>query len=186
MNAWWTTLTRRNWQVAATLAAFLVFAAVHALVFRPTLARYHRDVQRAIALGMPVEATGAPPAASGRLTSLLADNSLLPAVAEEQGASGALTAGLLDEVTRLAARAGLQVLATEQGTVTQLPASVQVRAHLKLRGRFAELVDLLGAISRSGSLITLDRFTLEGDAGADQDIEVWLTQLVLKRTRTAR
>jgi ABC-type Fe3+-siderophore transport system permease subunit len=84
MNPFWTNLARRNWQAVAALLIFLVFALVHALVFRPVLARYHRDVQRATELGMPLEATGAPPAASARLTALLADNSLNAAVAEEQ------------------------------------------------------------------------------------------------------
>jgi hypothetical protein len=186
MNPYVTGLARRNWQALAALAVFLVFAAVHAAVFRPALARYRRDVRQATELGMPLDAAGGSPAASARVTALIAGNSLVAAVAEEQGTSGALTAGLLDEVTRLVAKSGLAVVATEQGVVTQLPGSVQVRAHLKLSGRYADFVDLLGRLSRSGNLVTVDRFDLQGDASEALGIEVWLTQHILKRTRSAR
>ncbi len=186
MNPYWTNLARRNWQVIAALLVFLGFAAAHAAAFQPLLARYRRDVRQAAELGMPLAATGARPAASPRAAALLAGNSLNTAVAEEQGTSGALTAALLDEVTRLVAKCGLEVVATEQGLVTQLPSSVQVRAHLKLRGRYAAFVDLLGELSRSGSLVALDRFVLQAGAGDGQDIEVWMSQLILKRTRSAR
>jgi hypothetical protein len=186
MNPAWEGFARRNWQAFAALLVFLVFAAVHAVVFRPVLARYQRDVRQATELGMPLDAAGGSPAASARVSALIAGNSLNAAVAEEQGTSGALTAGLLDEVTRLVSRAGLQIVATEQGMVTQLPGSVQVRAHLKLRGRYAAFVDLLGRFSRSGTLVTVDRFSLQTAGGDDLDIEVWLTQHILKRSRSAR
>jgi len=186
MNPYWTNLARRNWQTIAALLVCLGFAATHAAAFQPVLARYRRDVRQAAELGMPLDATGTQPAASPRTAALLAGNSLNAAVAEEQGTSGALTAGLLDEVTRLVAKCGLEVVATEQGLVTQLPSSVQVRAHLKLRGRYAAFVDLLGELSRSGSLVAVDRFTLQAGAGGRQDLEVWMSQLILKRTRSAR
>lgn len=186
MSPSWTSFARRNWQAVAALLVLVAFAGVHVAAFRPVLARYHRDLQHAVELGMPLDASGTPVAASARVTTLLAGNSLNAAVAEEQGTSGALTAGLLDEVTRLVARCGLQVVATEQGLVTQLPGSVQVRAHLKLRGRYAAFVDLLGGISRSGTLVAVDRFELKAAGGDGQDIEVWLTQHILKRTRSAR
>jgi hypothetical protein len=186
MNPYWTNLARRNWQAVAALLVCLGFAAAHNAAFRPALARYRSSVRQAAELGMPLDATGAQRAASPRVTALLARNSLNTAVAEEQGTSGALTAGLLDEVTRLVAKCGLEVVATEQGLVTQLPSSVQVRAHLKLRGRYAAFVDLLGELARSGSLVAVERFTLQAGAGGGQDIEVWMSQLILKRTRSGR
>ena len=185
MNPVWARLARRNWQALAAVLVFLVFAAVHAATFRPTLGRYRADVQRAVGMGMPVDG-GVPAMASARVTALLTDNSLNAAVAEEQGTSGALTAGLLDIVTRAAARRGLEVLATEQGLVTQLPSTVQVRAHLKLRGRYDDFVGLMGDLARARALVALDRFTIQGGDPPRQEIEVWLSQLVLKRTRGTR
>jgi len=185
MSPFWKDLARRNPQPVAALLVFLTFVAVHAAAFQPGLTRHRRTMDQAARLGMSLDAIGMQPTASPRAAALLADISLNTAVAEEQGTSGALTANLLDEVTRLVAKSGLEVVATEQGLVTQLPASVQVRAHLKLRGHYAEFVDLLGRISRSRSLIAVDRFTLQAGAGGGQDIEVWMSQLVLKRTRSA-
>lgn len=186
MNPFWMNLARRNWQAIAALLVCLGFAAAHAAVFQPALARYRTGLQHAARLGTPFDATGMRPAASPRTTALLNGNSLNAAVAEEQGSSGALTAGLLDEVTRLVAKCGLDVVATEQGLVTQLPSSVQVRAHLKLRGRYAAFANLLGELARSGSLVAVERFTLQAGVGGRQDIEVWMSQLVLKRTPGAR
>lgn len=186
MNPCWMNLARRNWQAVAALLVCLGFATAHAAIFRPALARYRTGLQQATRLGTPFDATGAQPATSPRTAALLAANSLNTAVAEEQGTSGALTAGLLDEVTRLVAKCGLEVVATEQGLVTQLPSSVQVRAHLKLRGRYAAFVNLLGELARSGSLVAVERFTLQAGAGGGQDLEVWMSQLILKRTPGAR
>ena len=186
MSPYWTNLARKNWQAVAALLVCLGFAAAHAAAFQPMLTRYRASLRQATELGMPLDATGAPPAASPRTAALLAGNSLNAEVAEEQGTSGALTAGLIDEVTHRAAKCGLEVVATEQGLVTQLPSSVQVRAHLRLRGRYAAFVDLLGELSRSGSLLAVDRFTLQASAGGSQNIEVWMSQVVLKRTRSTR
>jgi hypothetical protein len=186
MNPAWMNLARRNWQATAALIVCLGFAAAHLAAFRPVLARHRNDILRAAKLGAPFDFNSEQPAASPRTAALLARNSLNAAVAEEQGTSGALTASLLDEVTRLVAKCGLEVVATEQGLVTQLPSSVQVRAHLKLRGRYAQFVDLLGELDRSGSLVAVERFTVQAGAGSGQDIEVWMNQLVLKRTRSAR
>jgi hypothetical protein len=185
MNPYVRLLARRNWQALAAVLVFLVSAGVHEAGVRPLLARYQKDVQRAVALGMPLEGAGAPPTASSRVTALISSNSLAAAEAEEQGSSGGLTSALLDRLTRLSAKSGLEVVGTEQGLVTQLPTTVLVRAHLKLRGSFAEFVDLLDTLSRSGALISVDRFTLHARQDEGEDIEVWMSQLVLKRTRGA-
>ncbi len=186
MSPTWMNLARRNRQAFAALLVCLAFAVAHAAVFQPVLARYRKDARRATELGMPLDADSALPAPSQRAAILFAGNSLNAVVAEEQGASGALTAGLLDEVTRSVAKCGLEVVSTEQGLVTQLPSSVQVRAHLKLRGRYSAFVDLLGELSRSGNLIAVERFSLQAGAAGGQDIEIWMSQLILKRTRGSR
>jgi hypothetical protein len=180
----WLDLARKNWQALVALAAFLAFAVGHATVFGPLAARYRNDVRVAAEMGMPVDLTGAPSTASASVRALLERNSLNAAVAQEQGTSGELTAGLLDELTRLAARHRLTVLSTEQGLVTQLPTTVQVRAHLRLRGSYGAFVDLLGDLARSRTLIAADRFTIRAGPGRSQSIDVRFSQLILKRTRS--
>jgi hypothetical protein len=179
-------LIRKSWLPAAALLAFLAFAAIHAAAFRPLRERYQSGVRRAVELGMPLDGSSAPAAASPRILNLLAAISLDAAAAEERGTSGVLTAGLLDETARLAARHGLEVRATEQGLVTQLPSRVQVRAHLRLRGRYASFVGLLGDLARPNRLLAVDRFAIHAGPSASQDIDLWATQLILKRPRSLR
>lgn len=186
MNAYWTQFARRNWQVLAAVALVAAFTLVHAAAFRPALARYRRATGQAVRLGIPVDASSTAPGPSGRVVSLLARNSLTPAAAEEQGASGALTSGLLGDITRLAAKNGLQVVSTEQGLVTQLPGSVLVRAHFQMNGSYGRFVGLLDDLARAGTLITLERFTIGGAAVRGGNIEIWVSRLVLKRTGGAR
>ncbi len=179
-------LARRHWQVTIVIAVFALFSGVHAAVFGPALVRYRATVRRAAELGMPLDPESQPPGAPAVVLALLGDNSLNAALAEQQGNSGALTAGLLDEATGLAARSGLAVLSTDQGLVTQLSGSVQVRAHLRMRGTYAGFVRFLDATAGSRTLLSVDRFTMNAPAAGAAEIEVWLTQLVLKRTAGAR
>ena len=185
MSPAWTIVLQRNRAATTAVVVALLFALLHAVMFRPVLSRYRRAAQQAAELGMPLDAVSAPPSASAKVSALLNDNSLNAAVAEEQGTSGALTAGLLDDVTRLAARRGLEVLATEQGLVTQMPGSVQVRAHLKLRGSYAQFVGLLADLARTRTLYGVDRFALE-QAGGVTGIQVWISQIILKRAAARR
>ncbi len=186
MNVDWAAVARRHWALVLATAILLGFAVVHAATFRPTLRRYQADSRQAAELGMPLDPGAAPAGISGPEAALLAENSLAADVAEDQGGSGSLTADLIDTLNRLAARSGLAVVATERGLVTQLPGTVQVRAHLKLRGDYAGFVRLLDAMSGSRRLIRLDRFAMQPGAGGAAEVDAWFTQLLLKRRAGAR
>ena len=186
MNPAWTQFARRHWQILAALLLFAGFTIVHATAFRPALERYRSATARATRLGIPLGVPDAAPAPPARVLALLSDNSLDPAAAEEQGASGTLTAGLLGEVARLATDRGLEVLSTEQGLVTQLPGAVVVRARFRLGGGYARFTGLLDDLARAGTLITLERFTIEGTDSRAGNVEIWVSRLVLKRTGAQR
>lgn len=175
-------LPRHARPVAVALLAFLAFTAVHFTVFRPALGRYRAAVHEAATLGVPPDPGQTPQPASPRLLALVETNSLDAAVAEERGSSGALTAGLLSRMSRLADARGLDIIATEQGLVTQLPASVQVRAFLRLRGDYAAFTRFLGGLAGSDALCAVERFSLRQDAeGQPPVLEVWVSQSFLKR-----
>jgi hypothetical protein len=179
-------VARRHWQISAALAVFAVFAAVHTAAFGPALKRYRAVVRQAAELGMPVDPAAWNPGMPAAVSALLANNSLNAALAEEQGNSGTLTAELLDDLTWLAARDGLAVLSTEQGMVTQLPGSVQVRAHVRMRGSYAAFVRFLRSAAESRILLSVDRFSMRSPGAGPADIEAWVTRLVLKRRTGAR
>ena len=89
-------------------------------------------------------------------------------------------------MARLATDRGLEVLSTEQGLVTQLPGAVVVRARFRLGGGYARFIGLLDDLARAGTLITLERFTIEGTDSRAGNVEIWVSRLVLKRTGAQR
>lgn len=177
---------RRPWPALAALLVLAGFSIVHAFWFRPDARRYQRVLQQANDMGMGLDPAKSPPLPSPQVYTLLSRNSLRAAVAETQGNSGALTAAMLENLTRIASRRGMEVVSTEQGQVTQLKNSVQVRAHLRLRGRYASFVGFLDDLARSGTLFAVDRFTLESGQGRNQNLELWMSQYILKQSETAR
>ena len=118
-----------------------------------------------------------------RLFALISNNTLPAATAEEQGNSGELTAELLGDLTKLTSKHGIIVLTTEPGLLTQLPQSVQVRAHLRGRCRYAEFVALLDEMARGQALFSLDRFSYASQPGGDAMLELWISRFVLKQQK---
>ncbi|TMQ69070.1 MAG: hypothetical protein E6K80_12915 [Candidatus Eisenbacteria bacterium] len=121
-----------------------------------------------------------------RVLALLTDNSI-PASGSAMGQeSGAMTAGLLEDLTQLTTRHGLQVLATEPGANVQEAHAVQVRAHLKIRCSFAEFAAFLDDLSRGPRLIAIDRFDFVTGNGGEPVLDLWVTRYILKQTEGRR
>jgi hypothetical protein len=76
----------------------------------------------------------------------------------------------------------MDVIATEPGATARLPRAVQVRAHLRVTCTFGEFVAFLDDLSRSGRLISVDRFGLQSTSSGRQTLDLWLTRYVLKQT----
>jgi Tfp pilus assembly protein PilO len=111
---------------------------------------------------------------------MIGDNTLPTAIANEQGGSGMLTAALLEEVTRLAERSGLEVLETEPNPISSDAHAIQVRARLQMRGPYAAFVAMLDALARQRRLFAVERFTVS-PTGATRAIDLTVSRLVLKR-----
>ena len=116
-----------------------------------------------------------------RVFALLTDHALPSADATERAASGALTAGLLEDLNQIAGQRGLAVLATEPGPISQDPQSVRVRAHLKMRGSYPAFVAWLSDIAKGRSLTSLDRFALQPGESGTMQIDLWVSRYVLKQ-----
>lgn len=170
---------RRHWQLAGGACVFLVLAVLHVLWFLPTAKRYQALLKAANQTDLmdPAQAT---PSVPPRLFALLEKNSLPGAQVTERGNSGQLTVAMLEDLTGLAAQAGLDVSLTEPGPVAPVGQAIELRAHLRLHGRYREFTDFVALLRRAGRLDALERFTLNasGDALA---IEVWVKRLVLKQ-----
>ena len=177
---------RRQWPLVSAAAVFLLFTLLHLAAFQPALRRYQAALKQAGEIGVSLDMDSAPPMMPARVFALLSDNSLPAAAAERQGGSGELTANLLDDISRLASKHGMDVIATEPGAITKLPRAVQVRAHVRVNCSFGEFVAFLDDLSRSGRFIAVDRFSLLSVATGGRMLDLWVTRYVLKQTGARR
>jgi Type II secretion system (T2SS), protein M subtype b len=174
---------RRNWPLVGAVGFFALFMLVHQLAFQPAAKRYQKVVQEASDLGLPLDLTRAPALIPPRVLALVVDNALPPAEAQRQGSSGQLTASLLEGLTRTVNDQGLDVLATQPGAVIQQPNYVQVRAYVKARGRYSEVVSLMNTLATGRQLIGVDRFTLIPETSGRVELDLWVSRFVLKQER---
>lgn len=172
---------RRQWTLVAAVIVFLLFVLSELLWFRPVVKRFDAVLKQGKEMGMAVDPNQAPAVLPPRVFALLVDNTLPAAAAQEQGSSGALTAKLLEDLTELTSRLGIQVLATEPGSITQQPGSVQVRAHLKLRCRYNQFLALLDDLANGARLYSIDRFTLNDEPTGGESLEIWVSRYLLKQ-----
>jgi len=183
MNPIWTAALRRNWPLVGAIGIFLAFALVHQLLFIPAARRYEAAVKRAAELGLALDPAQAPSLLPPRVFALVADNALPSAEAQELGNSGVLSARLLEDLTRAIDQHGMEVMMTEPGPVTQGSYSVQVRAYLKARGRYSQLVSLLDDLAKGHELIGIDRFTLAAQPSGQETVDLWVSRLILQQDR---
>ncbi len=172
---------RRHWPLVGAVGLFAIFSLVHQVFFQPTARRYGAAVKQASELGLSLDPEKAPVMLPPRVFALVADNALPSAQAQDLGNSGVLTARLLEDFTRMLGQHGMEVMMTEPGAVTQESHSVQVRAYLKVRGRYDQLVSLFDDLARSKTLIAVDRFTLVSQEPAHEMLDIWVSRLVLKQ-----
>ena len=186
MNPFWAAELRRNWPLFGAIAIFIVFTASDQLLFQPAARRYQSAVKQATDLGMPIEPAAPTPVLPPRLFALLTDNALPAAAAQEQGNSGELTATFLEDLTALFNRHGMQLIGTEPGPVSQQSNSVQVRAHVRLRCKYADYLALLEDLAHSNKLISVDRFLYTTDDAGTPVLEMWVSRYVIKQTQGRR
>lgn len=178
---------RAHWPVALAAAVLAAFLAVQAGVHAPLQARFERALGRAGSLGAVLDpARGAVPAAiPPRVYTLLMENSAAGDEVDARAQAGTLGADLVQQLSSLATLQRLDVVVAEPGAVTQQPGWNEVRAHLRMRGSWAHWLAFLDAVSHSGRLLAIERFSISPAEGGALDIEVWIAGATLKRRRTA-
>ena len=172
---------RSRWPLLLSGAVLLVFAIVHTLLFQPVAKRYQDALARAGAVGAALRGSEGAPALPPRVFTLLMTNSLPANEADQKGASGALGAELVQQLSAMAGRHGLEVVVAEPGVLSQMNSAVEVRAHLKVRGGYAGLVGLLDEMARGGRLILVERFSVLPATSGRYDIELWVSSCLLRR-----
>jgi hypothetical protein len=174
---------RRHWQLVLAAAVCALFGAVHAAAFRPAADHYDLAIRRASDLGLAVDPTRAIAVTPPRLLVVLAANMLPASVADVGRESGALAASMLEELTQLTHRHGMQVVVAEPGLTSQEAKAVQIRAHLRIQCTFPQFVAFLDDLSREGSLISVDRFAMIQGRDGKSLLDLWVTRYVIKETK---
>ena len=180
INPIWVAAIRRQWPLVGAVALFLVFLLVNATLFRPAANRYQAAVRRAQSLGLSLEPSAStliPP----RVSAMLAANALPASVARENGESGALSAGLIEAVSRLAAQRRLNVQLTEPGPTSQQPQAAVVRAHLRAIGTYEAFLGFLEDLAAHERLLAVDRFSLQPGAAGSIIIDMHVSRYILKQ-----
>lgn len=176
---------RRMWPVAATMGVFAVFLVVHTLFYVPLAKRYDRALARAGSMGAILDPSrgAAPVAMPPRVYAVLMENSAPEADADSRAQAGTLGAELVQQVSTLATQQRLEIVVAEPGPMTQQAGWNEARAHVRMRGSWAQYLALLDALASSGRLYRVERFVVAPGAGAPAEIELWLSCATLKRRK---
>ncbi len=184
MNPVLATRLRRQWPMFSAFVVTAIFLLVHMVVFQPLAQRYRTALAEAAKLGLmldPAHPAGRP-ALPPRVFSLLASNSLTAHDADAGIQSGSLTADMVQSLSTLTAKHGLEIVVADPGQPTQQANSIELRAHLRLRGHYADFVALLDDLARGGSLWMIERFSMVPGADGRVEIEAWFARCLLRRT----
>jgi hypothetical protein len=173
---------RRFWPALAALLVLALLSIVHSLVFAPLAGRYHQQLQAAAELGAPLDPRLVLAPLPPRVTDMLRKNSLSEAEANQLSQSGFLATDLVRRLAGVAVGVGIDVAASEPGTVAQTPGTVEVRAELRLRGRYSQVVRLLDALDKERSLYRIDRLSLAPLPGGSVEAKLLVARVFLKRS----
>ena len=172
----------RFWPALAALLVLALLSSVHSLVFSPLAGRYRQQLQAAGELGAPLDPRLVLAPLPRRVTDMLRKNSLSEAEADQQSQSGFLATDLVRRLAGTAVGCGIDVAASEPGGVTQTTRTVEVRAQLRLRGRYAQIVRLLDSLASEHSLYRIERLSLSPLPGGLVETKLEVARLLLKRS----
>ena len=151
-------------------------------MFSPLAGRYRQQLEAAGELGAPLDPRLVLAPLPPRVTDMLRKNSLSEAEANQLSQSGFLATDLVRRLAGVAVGVGIDVAASEPGSVTQTASTVEVRAGLRLRGRYAQVVKLLDALANERSLYRIERLSLAPLPGGLVESKLEVARVFLKRS----
>jgi hypothetical protein len=175
----------RFWPALASLLVLALFWCVHTFAFGPLAARYHAQLAAAGDLGAPFDPRLASAPLPPRVIDLMRRNSIAAADADRLSQSGFLATDLVRRVSQTAVDCGIDVAGSEPGVATQTGTTVEVRAHLRLRCKYAQFVELLDDLADEHTFYRVERMALSPQPNGLVDAEVWVARVLLKRVGTS-
>ena len=174
----------RFWPALASLLVLALLWFVQSIGFGPLAARYRTQLEAAGEIGASLDPRLASAPLPPRVLELLRRNSVAAADADRLSQSGFLATDLVRRVSETAVGRGIDVAGSEPGVATQTATTLEVRAHLKLRCRYAQFVELLGDLAGEHALYHIERMTIAPQANGLTETELWVARILLKREGT--
>lgn len=179
-------LLRRSW---AALLALLVGSglwSVHTLSFGPLAARYRTQLTQAGEIGASLDPRLAAAPLPPRVIDLLRINSVAAADAGGLSQSGFLATDLVRRVSEKAVACGIDVAASKPGTGSQTATTLEVRAELRLRGSYQQVVRLLDDLASEGTFYRVEELSVVPLSGGIVQADLQLARMLLKRGAAVR
>jgi len=176
---------RRFWPALVSLVVLGLFSSIHSLEFWPLAGRYRQLLNEAGELGAPLDPRVGLAPLPPRVTELLRRNSLASEDADRMSQSGFLATDLVRRVAGTAVACGIDVAASEPGAIAHTTSTVEVHAELRLRGRYADFVRLMDALSREQSLYRVEQLSLTPLPRGRLEARLELARVLLKRGGTS-
>ena len=177
---------RRHW--AAILAVLLAAGlwAVDSFSFAPLAAHYRRQLTAAGEIGASLDPRLAVAPLPPRVTRLFQENSVSAADAERLSQSGFYGTDLVRRVSEIAVANGLDVVSSQPAATSHTTSTLEVRAQLRLHGRYEQIVRLLDQLAREGTFYKLEALSLAPLDHGGIDANLHLTRMLMKRGGPAR
>lgn len=176
-------------RLAPALFAVLVlalFMLVHVLVFAPMAARYRQLLASAGTIGASIDPSLAPPPVPASVTLFLQRNSVESNEAEGRAESGGLATDLVGRVAQAADSCGLALVESTPGVANRTRGPLEVRAHIRLQGRYEQIIRLLDRLDRDRALYRVERMNLTGGETGAVELELWIARMHIERGGAAR
>ena len=174
----------RFWPALASLLVLALLWFVHTIGFGPLAARYRTQLAAAGEVGASLDPRLASAPLPPRVLDLLRRNSVTAADADRLSQTGFLATDLVRRLSETAVGRGIDIAGSEPGVATQTVTTIEVRAHLKLRCRYAQFVELLGDLAGEHALYHVERMTIAPQANGLTETELWVARVLLKRDGT--
>lgn len=177
---------RRYWAPVLALVVGAGFWSAHTLSFSPLAAQYRKQLAAAGEIGASLDPRLAVAPLPPRVTHLFQANSVSPADAERLSQSGFYATDLVRHVSEVAVANGLDVAASQPGATAHTLTTLEVRAQLRLQGRYEAIVRLLDQLAREGTFYRIEALALAPLEKGGVEAQLQLTRMRMKRGGAAR
>ncbi len=179
-------LMRRFW--AAVLALFVAGAlwSVDTFTFAPLASQYRTQLTHAGEIGASLDPRLAAAPLPPRVTDRLRANSVAAADASRLIQSGFLATDLVRRVSEKAVVCGIDVAASQPGTASQTATTLEVRAELRLHGRYEQVVRLLDDLASEGTFYRVEELSVVPLPAGLVQADLQLARMLLKRGTSLR